>query len=576
MIRNFFYRSVITVRNLFVVIIMLCVSCEILAAWSGTLYFDNSATQWANVGVLIGRSGYRRIQPCTRISNTDVWSFSVSNTWGDETAIYWVNYSGSEVSTSSDVVSYSNGFQDRNITVNQISTTGGGSGLAGKIFVPESAIGREAGTTWKTYTASDYTSITGNGRLIQTNGFAIDDNNYAYINVRGVNVAGNDLSNADYGENAGILKGWYSNTGSGGGSILVESNYVGYNSGDQKYLYRFVLGEYFTSLIPLNNNATGDPASYGNTYYDESRYLLNRNGNSNCYYEINGTLDGDKNMSAFTSLGSPTISSSPSSGSLGTTFTITLTAASNSTLSGGNTYRIYATDGENLYEICQPQTGATSVTWTPTTAASWTLYSIVTDKYGAERKKSEEITVSNCGTPAAKTISADVTTICSGNDITITVPTSESGYIYTVYTEGGSVLGKGDGTGSDLGIVINPKNSYTISVKAAKAESCPGTAMNNTIAVIVNQTPVLSESSTTQYKPVTVTGTSSSTWDVVAPSNTKSYFTDASGKTTVFKGSCVNSGGTLSDAEYTIKDTSTSPNCSATLTVSKNAEVCEE
>lgn len=562
----------------------LLLSCQVWA-WTGTLYFDNSATQWANVSIMMGHDTYYRVYPCTQVANTDVWYFTNTNEWGTETSLFWVN-SQSATSNESSVTTFANGFQDRNITVDQISTTGGGADLAGYIMKPTSSIGRSAGTTWVSYNASDYTSISGNGRLVSTDGYSEDTYSYAYIKVLGYTQS-NDcggwyLCNSNYGENSGTLKGWYRNTSSTPESSIVKaSTYIGYNSSDQRFLYRFNIEEYFTGLIPLTTDAeTGSTTWSGSRYYfNNNIYLSPYSGNTTCYFDLTGTVSSNQQMSQFTSLSAPTVTSSANSGLIGSTFTISLASGSSSTFSGGDRYHVYASDGSNLYEICQPKTADADISWTPTTPGEWTLYAITTDKYGAERKKSSEITVNvTCYTPAEKSVSISASEVCAGSDVTVTVAGSQDGYVYKVYDSSSFLMAKATGTGSNLPITFTPGASTTYTVKAAQSERCSGeTNMSNTVSITVNDSPVITASATsvTNYTPVTLTNTGAdvTTWSVSGGVAANRYLYKESVKGAMFKGTV---GGSDTPVTYTITGAA-SNSCSSAVnvTVNSNSDNCQ-
>lgn len=512
------------------------------SAWTGKFYFDNSATQWANVSLIVGHDNYRSIYHCTQVSGTDVWeSKQFNNEWNDAKYAYFVNIGKKDGSDSSSASTFASGFDSRNITANQKSVM-----ATGKIMVPTDANG--GGTTWKTYTASEYTTITGNGRKISTNGFATDSKSYAYIKVK------DDLSNADYGENSQTLKGWYWNTSSSGGSVVKASTYIGYNSADKRFLYRYEIGSYFTGLILTTSGAT-----VGCTIWDQcniSRYYCNNNllpysKGTTCYLDLTGTISSDTKLSSFTKIGTPTISVDKESISLGNSITVTLTEASANTF-GGNTYRIYADDGTNLYEICKPQTGAGTITWTPTTAGSWTLYSIVTDKYGAERKKSstKSVTISTCDAPtpvAVKINNNNSATICSGNTATISTESSQSGYTYQLInssgTVKGTVAGKSDGSAVTFS-VGTADNAYKVHAYLNGDEGCAAD-MSNTVTLNVDQP--------------TVAGTIIGAGDICS-GGTKALSSGGATATNYKWKSCFTEGGTYEDASGTINKSTYSAN----------------
>ncbi len=558
----------------------LLLSCQVWAAWTGILYFDNSATQWSSVGAIFGHDSFTRVYRCTQVSGTDVWYISIDNTWGDEKYIYFFNSSQSTYDKSSvNAASYAAGFQDRNITVNQINTEGGGSALGGKIMIPQSSEGRSAGTTWVAYNALDYTSISGNGRLIPTNGYSFDGNMYAYINVSG------PLSNANYGENSGTLKAWYEYTNSEKtAGVVVASAYIGYNSSDNRYLYRFRVEDgNFTYLKPLKTDApVGQTTWPGDDYryYSEKGKFKSAYGASAVYVNLDESLTSDDTpMSGFTSLSSPSISSSTSFGLLGSTFTITLTKGASGTFSGGDICRVYATDGTNLYEVCQPKSADAAVNWTPITAGDWTLYAITTDKYGAERRKSTEISVKvrvSCNTPDVKSVSINPSTVCSGSNVTITVANSQDSYIYKVYDNASvpALMANAVGTGSDLPVVFASRASAEYTVKAVQYDGCPETtSMSNTVSVNVNATPVLTAtpSSVTNYAPVTITasGAEINSWNIT--SGTGGYLYKKSATSAKFKGNV----GSGSAVTYTIEGTANGCSGTATVTVNSNSDNCQ-
>lgn len=525
---------------------LLGVSQGVYGGWTGKFYFDNSATQWANVSLIVGHDNYYATYNCTRVDGTDVWETkSFSDEWNDAKYAYWVNVGNNTNSASSSASTYASGFQERNKTVNQKSYM-----ETGKIFVPSSATGASAGTTWVTYTASNYTSISGNGRLISTNGYAADNNKYVYIKVK------SDLSNANYGEKSQTLKGWYWNTSNGSGSIVKASTYIGYNSSDSRYLYRYDIGSYFTGLIPLTSDAaTGSTSWSGSRYYCDAN-LTPYSGSTTCYKDLTATVSSNTQLTQFTSLSKPTVSSSSYSGAPGTTFTISLTKGSSSTFSGGDTYRIYAYDGTNLYEICQYKTANGSVSWTPTTLGTWKVYAIATDKYGAERKKSDEITVTvSCPSVSIGTNpSSDSYSGCPGGRTLNVAASGGTGTLtYQWYRTTAATATSGTAvtekiTAAERGNYFTPNYSdagtsyryYCVVRSSGGCESYNyGTSgvsgVFNTNTSVVKISPSVSR--VKNYEPVKLTSTNANvTWSLSSEDDTN-YLYDQGKRSTKFKGS---------------------------------------
>lgn len=139
-------------------------------------------------------------------------------------------------------------------------------------------------------------------------------------------------------------------------------------------------------------------------------------------------------------------------------------------------------------------TGGTDQNWT---GYAW-AYKNSTSTYSGTYATSSTIytrTVS-CTTPSgSKTITIDESEVCEDTEVTVTVGSSQSGYIYRVYDNAATPnkVGEEESNGGNLDISFTPSASATYTVKAVKMDGCAETEVGaNTVSVTVNALPTIS------------------------------------------------------------------------------------
>ena len=199
---------------------------------------------------------------------------------------------------------------------------------------------------------------------------------------------------------------------------------------------------------------------------------------------------------------------------------------------------------------------------------------IVEDCAGNPYSGNDDLTTWNFDTknlPTVKNVSSPTAPNCSGDDVTITVVSSESGVSYEVYKNGTATGVTGVGDGSDLDLTVNSATSGTYTVKGSNG-SCQ-TDMNGTVVVndIPNASLTANDNSVCQGDEVTFTAspTGQDNYEFKVNGSTVQNGSDPVFKTTtlnngdyvsviVTKGGCSDASNTITMTVYALPSVSVS------------------
>ncbi len=204
------------------------------------------------------------------------------------------------------------------------------------------------------------------------------------------------------------------------------------------------------------------------------------------------------------------------------------------------------------------------------TVGSYTIKALLTDGtiyYWDSTEKSLEVT-SACTDPDEQEVTTNKSSICVSSSETATISCSaQSGYYYQLAIQNGASWDDvGDPeTESSGSVSFSASVAGTYKVYAYSGAHLCETDMSNTVT-ITDKAPTIEPSTNIKaYMPVTVTGTSNSTWTISTNPSGLGWLSSSSGAITIFKAP-------YNASNYAVTDNYT--NCAVTISVGQDSETC--
>lgn len=160
-LRRFSKRSVSILLALIMMLSMVSVGTVVVGAAytsiAGRIYFDNSKTNWSNVYLYVGHSGYGKSYTLTNTGYHNIWYLDTSDTFTDRTKLYFANHNDSPNGQNYGIdTQYS--WNTDNSTRTALTTANNAD--ANSLFTPSSA---SAGTLTRSYPRVVAGDIASNG-----------------------------------------------------------------------------------------------------------------------------------------------------------------------------------------------------------------------------------------------------------------------------------------------------------------------------------------------------------------------------------------------------------------------------
>lgn len=183
-------------------------------------------------------------------------------------------------------------------------------------------------------------------------------------------------------------------------------------------------------------------------------------------------------------------------------------------------------------------------------------------------KKMWVVATTSCNDPDEQEVTTNKSSICVSSSETATISCSaQSGYYYQLAIQNGASwddVGYPE-TESSGSVSFSASVAGTYKVYAYSGDHLCETDMSNTVT-ITDKTPSIEPSTNIKaYMPVTVTGTSNSTWTISTNPSGLGWLSSSSGATTVFKAP-------YNASNYVVTDNYT--NCAVNISVGQDSETC--
>ena len=421
-------------KSIFVTILLLLGASHAAFAYDWevdkTLYFDNSVTQWSEVYVIIGKSGYNRAYRMEAVANTTLYKYTMSPKWAGYTEFVIASTIGGSST-------------DENSEKNKTS-----------IGTAYSSCESRINTVSQNISADVLIKVTGNtspySRDILT---SFDLNDYSTTNK--LPSANGEVSNLIiFNTSTATKSAWlWKDNGSG---TLHNTIVSGTANSTTLSFYNNVKNDY-NKAIGFVEAGTEGSTSFPNITRSTADKDID---GSSCTSDNLYCLKKAEKFVDFVHLGA-TFEVSSTSPSTNTTITLTATPNANATLykDAGNSakYAFYVEDAESNITCLSSFSTTNSISYTtPSTAQTITLYCYVRDLYGLETiQYSREINVSSpCTTPTIEwttapangTVGGSMTATVSPNQTSPTITWNSSNTSVATVDNNGKITYKAAGT----------------------------------------------------------------------------------------------------------------------------------